>query len=141
MNKFIKKIGKEDVLLTKPDIVAFLVVGSDGDMLLSSCDYVNNIQPALVGMIDKLKDSDEAMADYVKDASFYITAAVTVADVYSQKQKSVVGSKIVHSVCMRYCLVGTVGSLYDAGDELACGKIQEGIFEIYGKDTKSTWKS
>ena len=81
MNKFIKKVGKEDVLLVKPDIVAFLVVGHDGDILLSSCDYVNNIQPALVGMVDKLKDSDENIADYVKDASFYITAAVTVADV------------------------------------------------------------
>lgn len=137
MNKFIKKIGKDDVLLVKPDIVAFLVVGSDGDMLLSSCDYVNNIRPALAAMLDKLKESDETAVDYVRNSFFYITAAVTVADVYSQKQKSVVGSKIVHSVCMRYCLVGTVGSLCDAGDELACGKIQEGIFEVYAKDTKS----
>ena len=137
MYNFVKNIGEKDVLLTKPDIVAFLVVGSDGDILLSSCDYINNIRPALVAMLDKLKESDELAVDYVRNSSFYIVSAATVADVYNQEQKSIIGTKLVHSACMRYWLVGTVGYLCDVGDELACGKIQEGIFEIYGKDTES----
>jgi len=136
MYNFVKSVGEKDVLLTKPDIVAFLVVGSDGDILLSSCDYINNIRPALAAMLDKLKESDELAVDYVRSSFFYIVSAATVADVYNQEQKSIIGSKIVHPVCMRYWLVGTVGYLCDAGDELACGKIQEGVFEIYGKDTE-----
>lgn len=137
MNKFVKSVGEKDVLLTKPDIVAFLVAGSDGDILLSSCDYINNIRPALVSMLEKVKEVDSEMCDYVRGSFFYVVSAATVADVYNQEQKSIIGSKVVHPICMRYWLVGTVGYLCDAGDELACGKIQEGVFEIYGQDTES----
>jgi len=68
MYNFVKSVGEKDVLLTKPDIVAFLVVGSDGDILLSSCDYINNIRPALAAMLDKLKESDELAVDYVRSS-------------------------------------------------------------------------
>lgn len=137
MKKFLEKLGDKDICLQKPDIVAFLVLGRDGDILLSSCDYINNIRPALDELVAGLKEKDEEMSLYVEKALFYVVAAAAVSDVFNQEQKCIVGSCISHSACVQTEFVDTVGGLLEAGDELACGKIQEVVYSIYEKDTES----
>lgn len=139
MYNFVISVGEDDTLLNKPDVVSFVVVGRDGDILVASCDYINNIQPALAAMLEKIKikEDDEKMVEYIRNAYFYITAAATVADVYNQKQKCVIGSYVVQSACLRHFFVGNVGYLCDVGAEGACAEIQKGVFNIYEKCTES----
>lgn len=137
MNKFLGELGDKDICLQKPDIAAFLVIGIDGDILLSSCDYINNIRTALADLVVALKEKDEEMSLYVEKSLFYVVAAATVSDVFNQEQKCVVGSRVSHPACLQSEFVDTVGDLIVAGDELACGKIQEVVYSIYEKDTKS----
>lgn len=137
MKKFLEKLGDKDICLQKPDIVAFVVLGEDGDILLSSCDYINNIRPALDELVSGLEEKDEEMASYVEKALFYVVGAATVSDVFNQEQKCIVGSCISHYARLQIEFVDLVGNLIEAGDECACGMIQEVVYDIY-EDTEST---
>ena len=130
MITFIKELKEEELLLQRPDVVGFAIIGEEDEILVLAVEYIYNIRPAIGKMLLDIKD--EELEAYVKRANILIVGAQSVADVYSESDKCVIGSMLQKGFTFGIDDICTVGEFVELEDNAAVALLQEKVDEILG---------
>lgn len=130
MKTFIKELKEKELLLQKPDVVGFAIIGEEGEILVLAVEYIYNIRPAIGKMLLDIKD--EELEAYVKRASVLIVGAQSVADVYSETDKCVIGSMLQKDFTFGIDVICTVGEFVALEDNAVVALLQKKVDEILG---------
>ena len=130
MKTFVKELKEKELLLQKPDVVGFAIIGEEHEILVLAVEYIYNIRPAIGKMLLDIKD--EELETYVRRASILVVGAQSVADVYSETDRCVIGSMIQKGFTFGLGDICAVGEFVELEDNAAVALLQKKVDEILG---------